>query len=187
MSVAVIPIPQLSGAFDQDSYWERPILVKVAGAKRESQEEPECTNHKAFAKAIRDASCSHDVVIAEGFQLLHSPEVYSQLTLCYSLELSWEEARRRRTQGCGRLNPNPLSSSDFDDLAWPAHERYVAQSVFPLVKEGKVVELPSPSSEEDVTLIATRILAATGVPKLSAELYRHGQDAGVTGADGDRR
>ena len=148
----------------QDNYWERPVPVSVGGKERLSEEEPRCTNHQAFATAILAASSSYAVVVAEGFQLLHCPDVVRQLTSCYCLELPREEARERRTQARdGKLNPNPLSTADFDDLAWPAHERYLAVSVAPLIQNGKVVQLPSPHSEEDVSGIVSRILVANGM------------------------
>ena len=115
-------------------------------------------------QVIRDASSSNDVVIAEGFQLMHSANVQSQLTTCYCLELPREEARQRRTQPRDpKLNPNPLSKADFDDLAWPAHERYWAQNVTPLAKDGRVAVLPSPGSADDVTDIVRSITANMGI------------------------
>lgn len=64
----------------QDDFWERTVMVTVAGKQRSSQEETGCTNHGAFAAEIRSAANGHAFVIAEGFQLLHSAEVVSQVS-----------------------------------------------------------------------------------------------------------
>lgn len=52
---------------------------------------------------------------------------------------------------------------DFDELAWPAHEVYVEQSVRALVEVGKVVAVGSPSDEAGVTAIVDRVLKAVGL------------------------
>ena len=81
----------------------------------------------------KDKKCTHDFVIVEGFQLVHNPRVAALLDLIFLLELDKAEARLRRTQPRdGTLNPNPLQPRDFDDVLWPAHERYMKEKVTPL-------------------------------------------------------
>ena len=71
------------------------------------------------------------------------------------------EAKRRRTQGRDRvLNPNPTSDTEYDQLVWPAHERYVARSVAPLVEAGSVAKYSSPASDAEVDEIVRRMIAA---------------------------
>ena len=73
---------------------------------------------------------TYDVVIAEGFQLVHHPHVTGLLNHIFQIELDREEARRRRTQPCDDTGQDldfsrtSVTPEDFDDLLWPAHERY---------------------------------------------------------------
>ena len=127
----------------------------ASGAFRESQEEPGCTNHDRFARAIAEAA-PHGVVIAEGFQLLHSPRVVRLLDHIFCVEIDRHEAKRRRTAPRSERNGNPLSPTDFDELLWPAHERYLATSVTPL--RDRIVTLPAPASEAMVHQNVGRIL-----------------------------
>ena len=118
----------------QDAFWERAVKVRVENSEAYSQEEPECTNHARFAARIRSAmeECSAGgVVIAEGFQLLHSAEVQQLYTHTFLIEIEHDEARARRTAAVGARNPNPLSAHEFDALAWPAHQRHLEKSVEP--------------------------------------------------------
>jgi len=148
----------------QDSFWRRPVRITCANGKvRSSEEEPECTDHAAFAAAIQTARQSRRVVIAEGFQLLHAPEVAAQISHVFVLEIARDEAKRRRT--VDRVhNPNPMSTSDFDDLVWPAHERYYAQSVRPCVDTGEAMVLRSPSNDKDVAEIVRQVMEVVSAP-----------------------
>eukprot|EP00933_Yihiella_yeosuensis_P011362 TRINITY_DN11861_c0_g2_i1.p1 TRINITY_DN11861_c0_g2~~TRINITY_DN11861_c0_g2_i1.p1 ORF type:complete len:188 (-),score=37.17 TRINITY_DN11861_c0_g2_i1:358-921(-) len=134
----------------QDNFWFRSCKVVVKGSSRSSQEEPECTDHKRFLKAIKDKLQSYDVVIAEGFQLLYSEEIASLLDHIFLIELDKDEARKRRIQPRDKqMNPNPLTPEDWDDLLWPAHERYMVKCVAPLEEEGKIVKLNSPTNIDE--------------------------------------
>jgi len=145
----------------QDGYWRKPVEVSVRGKVRRSEEEAECTDHQAFSEAIRKAvhgmAGSGGVVIAEGFQLVHSPDVTAQLDVIFEIDIEKEEARRRRCQAADKIkNPNPMSVADWDDLVWPAHVRYVESSLAPLAS--RVHKLKSPESEDDVKAIVRTIL-----------------------------
>merc|ERR1711983_553571 len=72
----------------QDRYWVRTRQVTVDGKQVSSEEEPECTDHDAFALAIADASAAAAkkfdgskscYVIAEGFQLVFDSKVANLL------------------------------------------------------------------------------------------------------------
>lgn len=140
----------------QDDYWAKQVEVSVRGDVRWSEEEPDCTDHAAFAAAIRAAAArmgttgSGGVVIAEGFQLVHSSDVTQQLDRIYYIELDRDEARRRRCQPPDEItNPNPMTGGDWDDLVWPAHERYVAQSLTPLAASLRKLAYPKCIAERD--------------------------------------
>jgi len=157
----------------QDAFWRRSVELKTASGTVYSEEEPECTDQRAFLAAIRAAKASSRVTIVEGFTLLHQGEVAAELTHAFFLEISRDEARRRRTQNKNRrLNTNPQSEQHFDAVTWPAHTRYVARSVTPLVEAGKVVTLPSPSSDADVAeilrTVMTAVTAVTAVASVPA-------------------
>ena len=145
----------------QDRFWERCVKVTTTtGARVDSAEEPLCTNHAAFAVAIRAHMQTHPVVIAEGFQLVHSAEVARLLTHTIHFDVERDEARRRRvaTRDAVR-NPNPLSAAEFDSLLWPAHERYVSSKLQPLIAAGRVLQLPAPRSQGHVHELVQRIIA----------------------------
>jgi len=129
----------------QDGFWFQACQVEVRGQSRTSEEEPECTDHEKFATCINEKSLTHDVVIAGGFQLVHDSRVVALLSHIFHIELDREEARRRRTQPRdATTNANPLQPCDFDDLLWPAHERYVKDKLLPLGT--RVVQLRSPTN-----------------------------------------
>jgi uridine kinase len=127
----------------QDAFWYRTIPVKIGDSVLQSCEEPECTDTSSFAREIGKAAQDNDLVIAEGFQLLHSSAVRDQLHFVYLLEISMEESMRRRS--CARdaeLNPHPIGVDQFRQLVWPAHERYLRDCVTPLA--GWVRRYPAP-------------------------------------------
>ena len=143
----------------QDSFWHQAVQVTVNGRAWRSEEEPECTDHAAFAKAIRDAAAKGGgtIVIAEGFQLVHSNEVTKQLDAILQIEMDREEARRRRCQPADPVaNPNPLTRSEWNELAWPAHERYVAHSLTPLTS--RIIKVKFPESVDDRDAIVSAVL-----------------------------
>merc|ERR1712232_854768 len=148
----------------QDTFWFQSCQVSVRGQSRTSSEEPECTNHESFAAAIRETVMTHDVVIAEGAQLVQHAEVTALLNHIVLLDLDRDEARRRRTQPRdATLNPNPLKVEDFDDLLWPAHQRYMKESVAPLGT--RVVQLQSPLNATQRDELVHRIMCAAGLAK----------------------
>ena len=145
----------------QDKFWQRAVSVKVKvdGKMTEmsSEEEPGCTDHQAFANAIRvqQAAGHHEVIIAEGYLLLHSPEVVELLDSIFLLEAEEHDARRRRTAPRSGLNSNPQTVEAFDRLTWPAHLRYLAASVDPL--GARVRRLATPADAEEVAALVERI------------------------------
>lgn len=149
----------------QDSYWRREVPVKLASGKVvPSQEEPHCTDHDAFAtaihKAIAAAEAKYDgntcpVVIAEGFQLLHSPRVRELLTHVWLLELDMDECINRRSAPKSKRNLHPISKSRCEQLVWPAHLRYLSDDVAPC---GDLVQRrPAISTEENAQALASEI------------------------------
>jgi len=148
----------------QDQFWLGTCAVRVRGQSRTSEEEPQCTDHEGFARAIQENANTHEVVIAEGSQLLHTSQVTTLLNHIFMLELGRDEARRRRTQSRDdRLNPKPIKPQDFDDLLWPAHERYTRDKVAPLCE--RVVQLESPASAGQRDELVRRIMHAAGLVK----------------------
>ena len=105
---------------------------------------------------------SGGVVVAEGFQLVHSPHVAAQLDAIFEIEMGREEARRRRCQPQDYVkNPNPMGSADWDDLVWPAHVRYVESSLAPLAARVRKVQFPQ--SDGDVEAIVQTIARELGL------------------------
>ena len=147
----------------QDDYWVRSIKVTTAsGRKAISEEAPECTDHESFAAAIRELLETHDVVIAEGFQLVYSPSVTNLLTHIFTIDIDKAEAKRRRCQPTDKIkNPNPMSELDFEELVWPTHERYEASSLALL--GSRVVRFDYPKAVADVQAIVGEMLRRAGL------------------------
>eukprot|EP00928_Gymnodinium_smaydae_P046024 TRINITY_DN30622_c0_g1_i1.p1 TRINITY_DN30622_c0_g1~~TRINITY_DN30622_c0_g1_i1.p1 ORF type:complete len:243 (+),score=52.94 TRINITY_DN30622_c0_g1_i1:118-846(+) len=110
----------------QDSYWK--------GAVKGSEEDPKCTDWNRFYKdliaAIKKSQASGFVVV-EGFQVLHDERIAKAATLSYHLDISKEEAIRRRSAKSSkeRPNPNPKPEKYCEEVLWPTHAKYVAESV----------------------------------------------------------
>jgi len=96
---------------------------------------------------------------------LHSDQVAALLGCVFFLGLDKDEARRRRTQPRdSKLNPNPLKPEDFDDLLWPAYERYCHDRIEPL--KSRIYELPSPESSSVKEDIVEFIMDASELKQL---------------------
>jgi uridine kinase len=142
----------------QDSFWVRPVRLTLPdGSAAVSEEEPACTDNAAFARAITAArtavaatqpAAPPGVVLAEGFQLLHAPEVAALVSRAIVIDSDRDECCARRCAPRGPHNPNPLPRRKFDGVVWPAHERYVASAVEPLVEERRVRRLGPLHAEE---------------------------------------
>lgn len=159
------------GIVEQDSFWCRAVRVRTPeGEELISEEEPDCTDHGAFAAAIQhaaenpeNASCGagegitggRGCVIAEGFQLLHDERVPRLLDHVFFLELGREDCIARRSAPRGALNPNPMSKKKCEALVWPAHERYVEEKVRPL--GGRVNWMKAPTSPEEAAALVDAI------------------------------
>ena len=57
-------------------------------------------------------------------------------------------------------NPNLMNATDFDELVWPAQQRYARGCLSPLMAAGRVAVLPSPEKQADVMEIVRGIMAA---------------------------
>jgi hypothetical protein len=68
--------------------------------------------------------------------------VAALIDVTFFLTLDRDEARTRRTRPRCPLNPNPLSTQDFDELLWPTHESYEREKVAPL--EANAIQMGSP-------------------------------------------
>jgi len=154
----------------QDSYWVRPWQVTVDGKQVTSEEEPECTDHDAFASAIASASAAaakgfdgskSGCVIAEGFQLVFDAKVVPLLDYIFLLEISREDCIARRSAPRNVHNSNPLSPWACEHLVWPGHERYLRDSVEPL--GDKVRRLAGPKTAEDTAALVATIASVTGL------------------------
>ena len=139
----------------QDAFWVKCVEVALSdGSVVQSEEETSCTDHEAFVAAIKEArtrvggngATRRGVVLTEGFQLLHASEVQHMIEHIFYLDIDRTESRRRRCSPAGPHNPNPLPTWKFDQLAWPAHERYVGSSVQPL---GSRVHRLGPITDQD--------------------------------------
>jgi len=146
----------------QEEFWLQACQVNVRGQTRTSEDEPGCTNNEGFAEAIKAKKAEKDIIIAEGFQLLQDDRVTALLDSIFLIELDQDEARKRRTQPRdAKLNPNPLKPEDFDDLLWPAHERYMKEKVTPLGQ--RVIKLRSPTNQTECDALVHQILHDAGV------------------------
>lgn len=146
----------------QDEFWFKACQVTVRGQSRMSEEEPDCIDHEKFAMVIKETTNTHDVVIAEGVQLVYHPRVVAVLNHVFLLQLGKEEARLLRTQPRdAKLNPNPLKVEDFDDLLWPAHEQYMRDKVSPLGP--RVVQLRTPENPAQRDELVQQIMHITGL------------------------
>merc|ERR1712232_406179 len=117
-----------------------------------------------FAAVIKEKVNMNDVdvVIAEGRQLIYHAQVTALLNHTFLIELDKDEARRRRTQPRdAKLNPNPLKPEDFDDLLWPAYERYMKEKVAPLGE--RVIGLQSPKNPTQRDGLLQRIMYVAGL------------------------
>jgi len=157
----------------QDSFWCRAVRVRTPdGEDMVSEEEPDCTDHGAFADAIQRAAdqavaAFQGCLIAEGFQLVHDEQVPRLLDHIFFLDLGREACIARRSAKRGPMNPNPMSLKKCEALVWPAHERYVEQKVKPL---GKCVHwLRSPTSPEEAAAIVETICTVAGLGDAGAE------------------
>merc|ERR1712232_1532327 len=149
----------------QEDFWFQACQVDIRGQKRKSDEEPECTDHERFAMIIKENTNTHDVVVAEGAYLVYNPRVKSLLKHIFLLELDVDEARRRRVNQPRdpKLNPNPLKPDDFDDLLWPAYERYLEHKVAPL--GARITRLQSPEDAAQRDELVQRMINAAGLMK----------------------
>jgi len=153
----------------QDQFWSRAVRLRLpTGQEVVSEEEPECTDHGAFADAIRAAISTAALhtptcVIAEGFQLLHDTQVLGLLDHVFFLDLDRDECIARRSAPRSSRNPNPMSSTKCETLVWPAHERYVESKVSPL--GSRVQWLKPPSSADDVSKVVEAICETVGLLK----------------------
>mmetsp|Transcript_38843 Transcript_38843/g.58601 ORF Transcript_38843/g.58601 Transcript_38843/m.58601 type:complete len:213 (+) Transcript_38843:99-737(+) len=144
----------------QDSFFMRPIKIDLPpphGSMR-SAEEPECTNWDRFAGAIQELKKKPgSYVIVEGYQLLHSPQVVEQLDHIFHLDIGQEECIRRRSAPKSEHNCHPIPVWKCRLLVWPAHERYVANSVEalgPRVHRTRGIDGP-----DDVSRLAMEVLS----------------------------
>lgn len=93
-----------------------------------SEEEPECTDHAGFAARIRQVTSTGPIVVAEGYQLLHDPQVGRLLTHVWLLEINKQQCHDRRSS-TSRYNPNLMSRARCEEVVWPAYQRYLATCV----------------------------------------------------------
>jgi uridine kinase len=154
----------------QDAYWARMCQVTVDGKQVSSEEEPECTDHDAFASAIANASAAaaksfdgskSSFVIAEGFQLVFDKKVADMLDYIFLLDIGREDCIARRSAPRNVHNGNPLSPWACEHLLWPAHERYLRDCVEPLGE--KVRRFEGPNTAEDTAALAATIADISGL------------------------
>jgi hypothetical protein len=51
----------------QDAHWQRGVMITTAAGRRvDSHEEPECTDHAAFARAITQALAREPLLVSTG-------------------------------------------------------------------------------------------------------------------------
>jgi hypothetical protein len=80
----------------------------------------------------------------------------------FLIDLGKEEARRRRLQPRDAKNiQNPLAPLDFEDLLWPAHERYMKDKMAPL--GSRIVQLQSPANTAQRDNLVHRIMHVAGL------------------------
>jgi uridine kinase len=168
----------------QDQFWFLTCQKKIRGQIRKSDHEPECIDHDELAQAIETHASSHDFVIVEGTQLLHDSKVVDKLKHIFLLELGVDEARKRRTEARHpQFNPAPLTPEDFDDLLWPAHEKYMKEKVAPLGKKVHRLRGLADARQKDETV--RRIMALLQEPAAGssepAESLMNAEEVGDSG------
>jgi len=166
VSGGLLPVLESMGkratVIGQDRFWKKAEQVKVRGQNRTSGDQPECIDHAKFAQAIKLHLDTHDFIIAEGSKLLHYPEVVELLSHIFFIEVSKAEASHRRAKPRDSiLNPHPLDKNDFEDVLWPAHQRYVQEKVTPL--SDRIVALQSPATEYQRNELVQHIVRAMGI------------------------
>jgi len=162
-------LPQ-SSVVAQDAFWSHAVLVQASsGAEVVSEEEPECTDNTLFAAALQEAIAAavplpgrgRGCVIAEGFQLLHDDRVAGLLDYVFFIDLSRQECITRRSAPRGPSNPNPMSMEQCELLVWPAHERYVRDSIAPLRE--RIRWLAPPGEPSSLAKVAEEICVEVGL------------------------
>jgi uridine kinase/predicted NAD-dependent protein-ADP-ribosyltransferase YbiA (DUF1768 family) len=147
----------------QDEFWLQARQLHVQGKMRVSYEDPECFDHRRLATAIKEKMGGNDLVIVEGCQLLHDRQVADLFHYTFLLQLGKFEAKHRRTQQRDiMLNPNPVSKDDFDEVLWPAHERYMKEKI---EQNSQVMHYQSPKDPSELDRLVDRIM---DVARLSA-------------------
>ena len=92
---------------------------------------------------------------------MHDIKVNELLNHTFLIELSEDEACSRRTQARdARLNPNPLTKADFDDLVWPTHERYMMD-----LAALSIITLRSPMNPAERDKLVQEICRSVGLGK----------------------
>jgi uridine kinase len=104
----------------QDNFWLQTREVNVGGQMRTSEVEPECTDHIKLAAAVSETKSANDIVIVEGTQVVHHKQVRAKLGHIFLIDADKDEARRHWTAD---------RQEDFEDLVWPAHERYMKDKI----------------------------------------------------------
>lgn len=154
----------------QDSYWKRSMRVRLPdGRDVMSDEEPACVDNGKFVDAVERAITTatgqgQKVVIVDGFQLLHDPLIPPLLHQIWLLDLDEHECIQRRSAPRGPLNRHPMSRKQCKELLWPAHERYLQQSVAPLEAQGRILKVAAPSNKAEVADIVQRICDQVNAP-----------------------
>ena len=143
----------------QSSYWRRVVNVELSdGRTVASADEPACTDHALFARAIDTAITSGaSLVIVEGCSMLHDPQIVALIDgPIFLVHIVRAECVRRRSAAASALDPNSQSAVECDAVAWPAHERYLARSVVPL--GNRIEHVDTPHSAADVDAIVDVVL-----------------------------
>jgi len=155
----------------QTSYWRCVVDVELSdGRTVASADEPACTDHASFARAIDTAVASGaSLVVVEGSSMLHDPRIVALLegSPIVLVHVARAECVRRCSAAAGARNPNSQSAEECDAVTWPAHERYLARSVVPL--GNRIEHVDAPRSVADVDAIVDSVLRRLeGAPAAAA-------------------
>ena len=89
----------------------------------------------------------------------------AELDHIFALEIGFDDVKHQHTQERDELlNPNLMSATDFDELVWPAHQRYTREYLLSLVAAGRVTVLPSSENQADVMEIVSVIMVSLAGP-----------------------
>lgn len=136
--------------FDQD---------KIYGELHGNWEEPEAVNHTAVLEVLQREAARQDVrcLLFEGYQAFYDESAFALLDIALWLDISKQEAKHRR------MTTKRVTEEYYEQLLWPAHERYV-ELVWSRPSAEQIHRIDAEQPDQDVADQAWEILSARLTP-----------------------